>query len=207
MKTVPSHDMTDVPVQWYDSMTAPSLRTHNAHSATHSSSETADQNVNVRGTRRCIGWDDTAPAATISVRSLQCLPMAEGYDAVVIGSGPNGLAAAITLARAGKSVLVREGNDTLGGSCRSAALTLPGFVHDVCSTVQALAVASPFMRSVPLGEYGLELVHPDAPYAQPMDHGPAAVAERSIDATAATLGVDADAYRRLMNPFLRDWEK
>ena len=129
------------------------------------------------------------------------------YDAVVIGSGPNGLAAAITLARAGKSVLVREGNSTLGGSCRSAELTLPGFVHDVCSTVQALAVASPFMRTVPLAEHGCELVHPLAPYAQPMDDGTAGIAERSVDETAATLGVDADAYRRLMAPLVRDWEK
>ncbi len=133
--------------------------------------------------------------------------MAEQYDAIVIGSGPNGMAAAITLARAGKSVLVRESAATVGGSCRSAELTLPGFVHDVCSTVQALTVASPFMRSLPLREHGLELIHPLAPYAQPMDDGTAAIAERSIDDTAATLDVDAEAYRRLMDPFLRDWEK
>src|SRR3954452_7648411 len=101
--------------------------------------------------------------------------MAESYDAIVIGSGPNGLATAITIAQAGKSVLVREANSAIGGSCRSAELTLPGFVHDVCSTVQALAVASPFMRSVPLREHALELVHPGAPYAQPMDDGTAAI--------------------------------
>jgi phytoene dehydrogenase-like protein len=129
------------------------------------------------------------------------------YDAIVIGSGPNGLAAAITLARAGKSVLVREGQPTWGGSCRSAELTLPGFVHDVCSTVQALAVASPFMRSVPLAEHGCELVHPIAPYAQPLKDGTAAIAERSIDETVATLGSDAVAYRKLMGPLVRDWEK
>jgi phytoene dehydrogenase-like protein len=133
--------------------------------------------------------------------------MAESYDAVVIGSGPNGMAAAITLARAGKSVLVREGNATAGGSCRSAELTLPGFIHDICSTVQALAVASPFMRSVPLAEHGLELVQPPAPYAQPMDDGSAAIAERSVEDTGATLGVDADAWRKLMSPLVRDWEK
>lgn len=132
--------------------------------------------------------------------------MADTYDAVVIGSGPNGLAAAITLARAGKAVLVREAKETLGGSCRSAELTLPGFVHDVCSTVQALAVASPFMRSVPLAEHGLELLHPGAPYAQPMDDGTAAVAYRSLDETAETLGVDAGAYRKLFRPLVRGWE-
>src|SRR5688572_2050878 len=133
--------------------------------------------------------------------------MGDSYDAVVIGSGPNGLAAAITLARAGKSVLLREGQETLGGSCRSAALTLPGFVHDVCSTVQALAVASPFMRSVPLAEHGLELAHPGAPYAQPMDDGSAAVAYRSVDETAETLGADGAAYRRLFAPLVVSWEK
>src|SRR5688500_4077351 len=132
--------------------------------------------------------------------------MAEPYDAVIIGSAPNGLAAAITLARAGKSVLVREGNDTVGGSCRSARLTLPGFVHDVCATVQALAVASPFLRSLPLAEHGLELVHPGAPYAQPMDDGTAAVAYRSVDETAETLGVDGEAYRKLFRPLVEGWE-
>src|SRR5829696_10453824 len=104
--------------------------------------------------------------------------MAETYDAIVIGSGPNGLAAAITLAQAGRSVLVREANGTIGGSCRSAELTLPGYTHDVCSTVQALAVASPFMRSQPLAEHGLELCYTKGEYAQPMDDGTAAVAYR-----------------------------
>jgi phytoene dehydrogenase-like protein len=133
--------------------------------------------------------------------------MAESYDAVVIGSGPNGMAAAITLAQAGQSVLVREGNATIGGSCRSAELTLPGFVHDICSTVQALAVASPVLRGMPLKDHGLELVQPPAAYAQPMDDGTAAIAERSIEDTVATLGVDAAAYRKLMTPLVRDWEK
>jgi phytoene dehydrogenase-like protein len=133
--------------------------------------------------------------------------MQESYDAIVIGAGPNGLAAAITLAQAGRSVLVREANSTLGGSCRSAELTLPGFTHDICSTVQALAVASPFLRELPLREHGLELAYPPAEYAHPLDDGTAAVAYRSIDATAETLGPDAKAWKRLFEPLVRDWQK
>src|SRR5437868_4338102 len=129
------------------------------------------------------------------------------HDAIVIGSGPNGLCAAIVLARAGHSVLVREGAATVGGSCRSDALTLPGFVHDPCATVQALAVASPLMRSLPLAEHGLELVHPPAPAAQPLDNGNAAVLERSVDATADSLGPDGPAYRRLMGPLVDHWDE
>jgi phytoene dehydrogenase-like protein len=125
------------------------------------------------------------------------------YDAVVIGSGPNGLAAAITLARAGKSVLVREGAGTIGGGARSAALTLPGFVHDTCSTVQALAPISPFFRSLPLSEHGLELVIPPIAFAHPLDDGTAALAHRSIDQTAQSLGPDAKAYRDHLGPLAR----
>jgi phytoene dehydrogenase-like protein len=132
---------------------------------------------------------------------------AAGHDAVVIGSGPNGLAAAIVLARAGHSVLVREGAATVGGSCRSEALTLPGFVHDVCATVQALAVSSPLLRSLPLAQHGLELVHPAAPVAQPLDGGSAAVLERSVDATADSLGADGRAYRKLMRPLVEHWDE
>jgi phytoene dehydrogenase-like protein len=133
--------------------------------------------------------------------------MEESYDAIVIGAGPNGLAAAITLAQAGRSVLVREANPILGGSCRSAELTLPGFTHDICSTVQALAVASPFLRGLPLHEHGLELVYPAAEFAHPLDGGTAAVAYRSIDATAETLGADARAWKALFGPLVRDWRK
>ncbi len=97
--------------------------------------------------------------------------MGESYDAIVVGAGPNGLSAAITLAQAGRSVLVREANATIGGSCRSAELTLPGYLHDICATVQALALASPFLRGLPLAEHGLELVYPRASYAHPLDDG------------------------------------
>ncbi|MFL5345796.1 MAG: phytoene desaturase family protein [Hyalangium sp.] len=133
--------------------------------------------------------------------------MAESYDAIVVGAGPNGLAAAITLAQAGRSVLVREANATVGGSCRSAELTLPGYIHDICSTVQALAVASPFLRGLPLAEHGLELVYPRASYAHPLDDGHAGVAYRSLDETAATLGRDGAAWKKLFGPLVRDWEK
>lgn len=128
------------------------------------------------------------------------------HDAIVIGSGPNGLAAAITLARAGHSVLLREGADTVGGSCRSAELTLPGFVHDICSTVHAMAGVSPFIRSLPLADHGLELARPGAAFAQPMDDGSAAVLSGSVDETARGLGEDAGAYSDLMWPLVDKWE-
>ncbi|MDP9069078.1 MAG: NAD(P)/FAD-dependent oxidoreductase [Actinomycetota bacterium] len=128
---------------------------------------------------------------------------AAGYDAVVVGSGPNGLAAAIEVARAGRSVLVLESSDRPGGGCRSAELTLPGFVHDVCSAIHPLAVASPFLASVPLERLGARVVQPEIPLAQPLDGGRAALLRRSVDETAAGLGADAKAYRRLMGPLVR----
>jgi phytoene dehydrogenase-like protein len=125
-------------------------------------------------------------------------------DAVVVGSGPNGLAAAITLARAGHSVLVVERAETIGGGTRSAELTDPGFVHDVCSAIHPLVAGSPFFSELPLAEHGLELVHPDAPMAHPLDDGTAVMLERSLDATAAGLGADGAAYQKLFVPLVRD---
>ena len=124
-------------------------------------------------------------------------------DAIVIGSGPNGLAAAIAIARAGHSVRVYEAEHTLGGGTRSAELTQPGFVHDVASTVQALALISPFLETLPLREYGLEFAHPDAPLAHPLDDATAVTLERSVGDTANALGAnDGRAYRRLIAPFV-----
>ncbi len=128
-------------------------------------------------------------------------------DAVVVGSGPNGLAAAVTLARAGCSVVVVEADDTPGGGCRSAELTLPGFVHDVCSAIHPLGVASPAFADMPLADHGLEWAHPLTPAAHPLAGGRAAVLERSLDATADGLGgADARAWRRLVGPLVTHWE-
>jgi phytoene dehydrogenase-like protein len=124
-------------------------------------------------------------------------------DAVIVGSGPNGLSAAIVLARAGLRVRVHEAEPTLGGGARSAPLTLPGFVHDVCSAIHPLAVSSPFFRSLDLRDRGLEWIHPDVDLAHPLDDGTAAVLVRSVEATAAALGEDAEAYRRLVAPIAR----
>jgi len=103
---------------------------------------------------------------------------------VVIGSGPNGLAAAITLARAGRSVRVYEASSTLGGGMRSETLTEPGFTHDVCATVFAMTLVSPFFKTLPLADHGLEFAHPEAPFAHPLDDGTAVLVERSIARTA-----------------------
>jgi phytoene dehydrogenase-like protein len=128
-------------------------------------------------------------------------------DAVIVGSGPNGLSAAIALARAGCKVIVFEANDTIGGGVRSAALTLPGFVHDVCSAVHPFAVASPFWRTLPLADYGLEWIQPPLMLGHPFDDGSAATVERSVEATAESLGADADAYRRMIGGVVRDWPR
>ena len=124
----------------------------------------------------------------------------------MVGSGPNGLAAAVTLAEQGCSVLMIEACATIGGGTRTAALTLPGFLHDVCSAVHPFAVASPLLKSLPLAAHGMQLIHPPAPLAHPLDDGRTAVLERSIDETTLSLGPDAFAYRRLMEPFLEKAE-
>jgi phytoene dehydrogenase-like protein len=129
------------------------------------------------------------------------------YDAVVVGSGPNGLAAAITIAQAGKSVLVIEAKPTIGGGTRTEELTLPGFRHDVCSAIHPLALASPFFRSLDLEAHGLTWIHPPVPLAHPLDDGPAVLLERSLERTATGLGLDELSYLRLVGPSLADWDK
>ena len=129
------------------------------------------------------------------------------FDSVIVGSGPNGLAAAITLAQAGQSVLVLEAEPTIGGGMRSAELTLPGFTHDLCAAVVPLALASPFFRTLPLAQNGLAFIQPDAPLAHPLDDGTAVIVERSVEQTAAGLGPDGASYARLFGPLARDWAK
>jgi phytoene dehydrogenase-like protein len=128
-------------------------------------------------------------------------------DAIVVGAGPNGLAAAIDLARAGRSVRVYEAADQVGGGTRSAELTLPGFVHDVCASVHPLSLASPFLRSIDLARHGLEWVQPDAPVAHALAPGRSVVLERDLAAVDDALGRDADAWRRLFGPYVRAWER
>ncbi len=132
--------------------------------------------------------------------------MSDGSPATIVGSGPNGLAAAIAMAQAGRRVTVIEADDTPGGGCRSEELTLPGFVHDTCSTVQSLALASPFLSALPLARHGFEPVHPEAPLAHPLDDGSAVMLERSLELTARGLGPDESAWRLLFGPLVREAE-
>ena len=129
------------------------------------------------------------------------------YDAVIVGSGPNGLAAAITLAQAGRSVLVLEARDSVGGGTRTAELTLPGFRHDVCSAIHPLALTSPFFRTLDLNKFGLEWIFAPASLAHPLDDGTAVTVERSVEETSKQLGRDAAAYRRLIQPIADNWNK
>lgn len=132
--------------------------------------------------------------------------MTERVDVVVVGAGPNGLAAAIELARAGCSVTVLEASDTPGGGARTAELTRPGFHHDVCSAIHPLAAGSPFFRSVPLAAHGCELVHPEVPLVHPLDGGRAGVLHRSLPETARVAGVDGGAWDDLFGPLVRRWD-
>ena len=129
------------------------------------------------------------------------------FDAIVVGSGPNGLAAGITLQQAGLNVLIVEGNDTIGGGLRSKELTLPGFVHDVCSAIHPMAAASPFFKTLPLQEHGLNFLYPEVAAAHPFDDGTAAILTKSLEETASLLGRDKQAYIDLMKPVLESWPK
>jgi len=129
------------------------------------------------------------------------------YDAIVVGSGPNGLAAAIAMQQAGISVLLIEGKEVIGGGLRTAELTLPGFQHDICSAVHPMALASPFFASLPLHNHGLTYIDPTIPAAHPFDDGSAAVLYRSIVDTADSLGIDKQVYLDLIEPIVSDWQK
>jgi phytoene dehydrogenase-like protein len=124
------------------------------------------------------------------------------HDAVVVGSGPNGLAAAIRLAQTGRRVLVIEGSDAVGGGSRTAELTLPGFRHDVCSAIHPFGVASPFFRSLPLTDHGLRWLEPEIEVAHPLDGGRAVLGVRSLEETAAHLGVDGSSFEKLLAPMV-----
>ncbi|WP_448702445.1 phytoene desaturase family protein [Mucilaginibacter sp. AW1-3] len=132
-------------------------------------------------------------------------PVKTDYDAVIVGSGPNGLAAAILLQQNGLSVLLLEGKDTIGGGLRSEALTLPGYLHDVCSAIHPLAAGSPFFQTLPLQHFGLEYIYPAIAAAHPFDNGTVGVLQRSVTDTARLLGADARAYLKLMQPIVNDW--
>lgn len=134
-------------------------------------------------------------------------PGKKDYDAIVIGSGPNGLAAAITMQQAGLSVLLIEAKNTIGGGLRSAELSLPHFVHDICSAIHPLAAASPFFNTLPLEQYGLQFIHPTIPAAHPFDDGSAAVLYGSMEQTAKALNEDEQSYLKLMKPLVDRWPR
>ncbi len=127
------------------------------------------------------------------------------YDVIVVGSGPNGFAAAVTMQQAGLSVLLVEAKDSIGGGLRSAELTLPHFVHDVCSAIHPLAAGSPFFKTLPLQHFGLEFIYPTIAAAHPFDDGRAAILHTSMEQTAQALGEDKLSYLTLMEPLVKDW--
>jgi phytoene dehydrogenase-like protein len=127
------------------------------------------------------------------------------FDAVIVGSGPNGLAAAIYLQQNGLSVLILEAKSEIGGGLRSAEVTLPGFTHDICSAIHPLAVGSPFFQQLPLADHGLEYIYPEIATAHPFDNGTAAVLKQSVTETAKLLGNDEHAYLNLIQPIVDDW--
>src|SRR5262245_13839869 len=128
-------------------------------------------------------------------------------DAVVVGSGPNGLSAAIVIAQAGRKVVVFEAEPTIGGGVRSAELTLPGFVHDVCSAVHPLAAGPPFFRTLPLASHGLEWIEPAAMVAHPLNAGSSGIVHRSVDRTAAGFDGDGRAYADLIGSLTAAWPR
>ncbi len=142
---------------------------------------------------------DAAPELTMTSRP-------KAYDAVIVGSGPNGLSAAVVMAQAGLKVIVLEGKETIGGGTRTEELTLPGFRHDVCSAIHPTALLSPLLRKLPLEAHGLQWDYARYALAHPLDNGTAAVLQQSLEATASSLGVDGNAYQKLMRPLLRESE-
>lgn len=129
------------------------------------------------------------------------------FDAIIVGSGPNGLSAAITLQQAGVNVLVLEGKATIGGGLRTAEITLPGYLHDICSAIHPMAAASPFLSTLPLQEHGLEFIYPDIAAAHPFDDGTAAIFKKSLHETAQSLGEDEHNYTNLIQPLLHSWPR
>jgi phytoene dehydrogenase-like protein len=127
------------------------------------------------------------------------------YDAIIVGSGPNGLAAAITLQRHGLTVLLVEAKKVIGGGLRSDALTLPGFVHDICSAIHPMAAASPFFRSLPLESHGLEFIFPEVCAAHPLSNGKAIALSRSLAETVRDMGQDGHIYRKMIEPIVNSW--
>ena len=129
------------------------------------------------------------------------------YDIVIVGSGPNGLSAAILLQQAGLKTILLEAESTVGGGMRSAELTLPGFTHDICSAIHPLAAGSPFLTSLPLEKFGLEFIAPGIAAAHPFDDGSAATMLTSIQDTSSGLGEDERAYQNLVDPLVKDWPR